>query len=156
MLQLISSRFENCVSFDGKGENHTALPVLRGSSSRPRRVSMQKKLDIVDAVANAPALRNPSQFVTVEAVLNKRNGVMDEPVRGRSALRCVQDKCYQYWLSGRKMWHGAHHVSCALDAGRVDGDDMQQMAFCSIETEQCIWGPPQVHFTTVGFGGLKS
>lgn len=127
---------------DSFSDASSSLPVLRLRSSRARRFSSARKLDLARRTQDADGVRKMEQFVASQEALAKR-GDASSTVSFKSAYRFVRDNVFQYYLSARQFWKSAQHVGIVADCGRISGHDlMVNMAFSS-EGRRGSWGPKQ-------------
>jgi hypothetical protein len=123
---------------------HASLPVLHFSTSRPRRISISKKVALAVEVASSPVVKNKQQILAVENVIAVRDG-LSPPMKAKSAARFSKATMFQYWIAGRSLFQDLGHVSLACDGGRVAGFELEIMGIYSQEKEVGMWCPPQVH-----------
>eukprot|EP00971_Amphidinium_carterae_P327321 6458613-Amphidinium_carterae.4 len=110
---------------------------------------------MLDAVSSTDGLSTVSQLVASERILNESSS-KTPPSTEKNSGRWYVSYLYQYWLSCQKLWSRCMHVSVALDAGRVAGDDLMQQCLYSIEEDRGCWAPPQVHASdTCRFGSAN-
>lgn len=121
------------------------MPLLRGPSGKPRRVSCARKQALVRAVADDPDTKDIGSFAAAQRAIKRSAGEPVDQVSPKTTKRYRGAHLYGYFLAGANSFAKHLHVNLALDGVRVGGVKYLISSFYSVSSGQAMWMPPQAN-----------
>lgn len=135
--------FEYTVEFT-TADDFMALPVIRFTSGKSRRISQGVKQAVLQSTRDAAGVHNISQLVSSIRIVQKRKGEnLNDELVSRTSKRFCRDNMFQYMTSGLLMFSRTGHCNAVYDGTRIDNDELTSFLFFNPQGQVGCWGPPQ-------------